>query len=322
MKAKQLHSVIPKPIKRGAKWVQGQLNKNRPIAASLFMTERCNLKCKGCRRSVIGVLKSGEMTLDVVKRLLDIYPNIKSFCIAGLGEPTLNRDFTEIVDYLIEQNKDVDIITNGTNAGPILAIKLSKVSVSISLNGHDEKSYEYYTGTNQFIQVIENFQKIRTRFSNIGFSYILSKANATDLPKVLELCDNLKPTFLHLQNYLAYDIMNANETAKIITVNDIEIVHMIERDIKNRKYFISKPTFINLDKQINRCISYSRVINVDGAGNIGGCQRQIPPNERYGNIFEDDNPFNSKEMERLRQLKQKTGRYHDECRYCFGNWKG
>src|SRR3989304_3833462 len=60
-----------------------------PTSCSLFMTSKCNFKCPGCRRSVVGIRQTKDMTLNTVKKLISIYPSINLFTIAGLGEPTL-----------------------------------------------------------------------------------------------------------------------------------------------------------------------------------------------------------------------------------------
>ncbi len=262
------------------------------------------------------------MTLPVIRKQLSIYPKISSFCIAGLGEPTLCKNFTEIVDYLISQGKFVGIITNGTNIEPILKLKRTPSYISISLNGYDEDSYLRHAGVNKFKDVIDNYRKIKARFPNTGFSYILTRENYMDLGKVIELCDKLEPSFLHLHNYLVYDTSLEDEVEKILKVEDESIIIFIEKVIKDKDYEISKPTLVDFKTTMNFCKSYNTIINLDGEGNVGGCQRQIPPSEKYGNIFKDKDPFNTKQMKRLRKIKNRTGRAHEECKYCFGNWGG
>jgi len=48
------------------------------------------------------------------------------------------------------------------------------------------------------------------------------------------------------------------------------------------------------------------MINLDGDGNIGGCQRQIPPDTSFGNIFTDKDPYNSLEMRKCEKLMYKN----------------
>ena len=59
---------------------------------------------------------------------------------------------------------------------------------------------------------------------------------------------------------------------------------------------------------------------MDGDGNIGGCQRQIPPDASFGNIFTDKDPYNSLKMRESREHVHNKTYPHKECRFCFGNW--
>lgn len=148
----------------------------------------------------------------------------------------------------------------------------------------------------------------------------MTKDNYGSLERILSLCDELDPDFLHLVNYLAYDPGDREETCKIITTKDIDIIHFVEDSCQGREYVRVRPVYIDPEHIPFKCRSYDYKLNVDGEGNIGGCQRQLPPAAAYGNIFKDEDPFNSQGMRvpRRRMLRKKTA--HDECRFCFGNW--
>lgn len=291
-----------------------------PRTCTLFMTERCNLKCAGCSRSLLGAGSAGDMRLATVKRLLELYPKTGSFCVAGLGEPTLCPDFAAIVEFLKEQGKFVGVITNGANPDPLFRLAGKPDYVSISLYGYDEESYGNYCGVRAFATVLDTFGRLRECFPQVGFSYIVNRDNYRDLEKVLQLCDRLRPDFLHLVNYLVYDPADATEIGKIITARDTEIIAAIEAACKGRGYIRTKPVYPDLEHPRCSCMSYRQLINLDGDGNIGGCQRQIRPAARFGNIFSDPDPFNSPEIRRLRERVGKECGIHEECRYCFGNW--
>jgi MoaA/NifB/PqqE/SkfB family radical SAM enzyme len=295
-----------------------------PKNCSLFMTNRCNFKCRGCRRSVLHVDKSKEMKLDTVKILLSLYPNINYFSIAGFGEPTLCEEFVNIVEFLKKEGKTIHIITNGTNIDKILPLKYRPDRLTISLYGYDAESYLTYTGVDAYNQVIKNFLRLNKQFKKVRLLYILTRKNYRDLDKILSLCDRLKPDFLQLINYLAYDITKDGEVQKIITVKDNAIIEYIDELCKNRNYVKEKPVYIDFEHPKFNCSSYDSRINLDGEGNIGGCLRQNPPDSSYGNIFIEKDPFNSTEMKRLRRLQHTMAKTkkppHKECNYCFGNW--
>ena len=295
-----------------------------PKSCSLFMTDRCNLQCAGCRRNTIGFSEFKEMELGTVEKLLSLYPSIKSFSVSGFGEPTLCRKFVDIVDFLLINKKKVTVITNGTYLDRFLKLKLKPNNISISLYGYDKVSYLNYTGVDAYDEVINNFFKLKESFNRVGFSYILTRENYRELDNLLILCDKIHPDFLHLINYIAYDSTDVNEIEKIIRVQNSEIIAYIDKFCSNRDYIELKPVYIDVENPTYKCRSYDTIINLDGNGNIGGCLRQIPPSKLFGNIFTDRDPFNSKEMSKLRKLQHTMSRTkitpHKECSYCFGNW--
>ena len=315
--------LIPKPVKRFLKelYISKIQRRSKPKSATLFLTERCNFSCQGCRRQHIGINKSKDMTLLTVQRLLSLYPAIERFCIAGQGEPTLCVNFLEIADHLIKIGKSVSIVTNGTNPFKMLALSYEPDSISISLYGSNRQQYISYTGSDFFEDIVDSFKKLSGRFKNVGISFIVNKANYGELDGILSLCDEIKPAFVDLHNYLAYDPDNKDETSKIITTQDTEIVDYINSVCNGRGYRINKPIFIDLEKQKLLCRSYSYLINLDGSGNIGGCQRQVTPNPEFGNIFNELDPYNSVNMTKLRKKMFKRQLIHKECFFCFGNWR-
>lgn len=314
--------LVPKQIKKFLKelYISKIQKRAEPRSASLYLTDRCNFNCSGCRRQHIGIDKSKDMSLSTVQRLLSLYPTVERFCIAGQGEPTLCTAFVEIVDYLKKIGKFVTIVTNGTNPSKILALSCEPDCISISLYGFNKQQYISYTGADLFENVIDSFKKLRNRFNNVGISFIVNKSNYKELDGILSLCEVLNPAFVDLHNYLAYDPDNQMEISKIIKTQDIEIIDYINSVCNGRSYLINKPIYINLEKSKLLCRSYNYVINLDGSGNIGGCQRHITPKPEFGNIFNDVDPYNSAAMAGLRKKRFKKQLIHEECAFCFGNW--
>lgn len=291
-----------------------------PRSCSLFMTTRCNFRCKGCRRLIDEEVKAIDMEVDVVQRLLSLYPSVKFFTLAGFGEPTLSNKFGDIVEFLITEKKHMGIITNGSNIKPILSMSKYPNYVSFSLYGYDSGSYSDYTGTNEFEKIIENFEILKQNGYNVGCSFIINRENYMQLDKIMDLCDDLQPTFLHLHNYLPYSI-DEERVSKIITVEDIQIRRYIDIASKNKKFYIHKPIPIDVQNPVHCCKSHNYVINLDAYGNIGGCMRQIPPDEKFGNIFSSDNPFQSDGMKSIQNKLKKNDDPFELCKYCFGNYK-
>ena len=298
-----------------------QMNINaQPLECTLYFTDVCNFSCAGCSRQTVGKPKHLEMSIDMVDKIMSTYPSIQSFCIAGLGEPTIAKQFPEVIDHLIDNGKYVGIITNATYPERLLQLKNKPSYISISLYGFNKEEYKSWTKVDAFEKVKENYKILRQKFSDVGFSYILNKENYKKLDAILKLCDELQPAFLNLVNYLAYDSVETEDTRKIISLHDTEIIKYIEERCDSRKYVKVRPTYVDETNEEYSCYSYGRVINVDGQGNIGGCQRQITPSIVYGNFNMEEDPFNSVPMQILRKGINSDTYPHFNCKSCFGRF--
>jgi len=313
--------ILPYQVKNILKTTLHLTHMPVPHSCSLYMIDTCNFKCPGCYRSVMGIKKPKEMTLATVQKLLSLYPSLDAFCVTGLGEPTLCSNFVDIVNFLKKNRKFVGIRTNGTNLDKFLELTYEPNYIVLSLKGYDNKSYLTNTGVDAFDTVMETFSKLKLRFKNVGFSYMLNRTNYKDLDKVLSLCDDIKPEFLYLTNYWVYNPSIPEEIQKIITIKDTEIIDHINDICAGREYIRVKPIYVDFDNPKFNCKSYDYIINLDGEGNISGCQRQIPPDASFGNIFRDKDPYNSLKMCKMREQMHKRTYPHNECRFCFVNWE-
>ncbi len=291
-----------------------------PGECTLYFTDVCNFSCAGCSRQTVGKPKHKEMDLEVIKKLLDEYPSLQGFCLAGLGEPTIAKHFPEVVNYLLDHDKYVGIITNATYPERLLQLKKSPSYISISLYGYNRDEYKQYVKVDAFDKVIANYKVLNARFGNVGFSYILNKDNYKKLDSILTLCDELKPAFLNLVNYLAYDSVETVDTEKIISITDAEIIKYIEERCNTRSYVNARPIYIDKKDKTFNCPSYGYVINVDGQGNIGGCQRQITPAISFGNLFLEEDPYNNIQMQTIRKRINEDIYPHFNCNSCFGRF--
>lgn len=88
------------------------MNKNTWKKVDLFLTRRCNLKCRGC--NVINFRSSYEMSTKECKKAFDILKGMGTEFIAMLGgEPTLRDDLPDLVEYLNALKMNYVVATNG-----------------------------------------------------------------------------------------------------------------------------------------------------------------------------------------------------------------
>lgn len=291
-----------------------------PPACVLFMTSKCNLACAWCRRKKIGTPKTPDLGLDVLNALLGQYPKVHAFAMAGQGEPTLAREFASVARHLRENGKKLILDTNGVNSKYMEELTGCFARISLSLYGYDRKSFLRYAGVDGFNSVLASWEKYKKIASQTAITIIIDRDRPDELEKTLALCDSLSPDAVLLYNPLCYDPADAPQKAKIIQAKDADAILWIKELAKDRPYHVELPAFPDFERPLNSCRSYCEVINLDGEGNIGGCLRKVLPDKTFGNVFQDEDCFNTPAMSRLRRLQMVGRPAHAECRDCFGAW--
>lgn len=103
---------------------------------TIYLTQRCNYSCKMCTQdglppiSEIGVEQWDKIFSDIERD----YPN--SFVVILGGEPTLYKDFDEILNLATKHNLKKHIVTNGSLLKSHLsAIKENYCGITLSIDG-------------------------------------------------------------------------------------------------------------------------------------------------------------------------------------------
>jgi radical SAM protein with 4Fe4S-binding SPASM domain len=80
----------------------------------LEITQQCNLRCKHCYIDA-GVKKENELTLEEIKKLIDIltHMGVLNIMLSG-GEPLLHPHLRDIIEYVRSKPLSVMVFTNGT----------------------------------------------------------------------------------------------------------------------------------------------------------------------------------------------------------------
>src|ERR1700688_2080315 len=109
-----------------------------PICLTWELTYACNLACVHCLSSS-GRRDPRELTTQECKAVIDELERLQVFYVnIGGGEPTVRRDFWELVDYATAHSVGVKFSTNGSRITPEIAQRIAAsdyVDVQISLDG-------------------------------------------------------------------------------------------------------------------------------------------------------------------------------------------
>jgi MoaA/NifB/PqqE/SkfB family radical SAM enzyme len=148
-----------------------------PFFVKVVVTQRCNLRCIGCRfHSPVSTMRSSEddlvtdISYDLVRQLCDELKAMgtNSIILTGEGEPLLHPRIFDIIATAKERRFDVSLVSNGTlldemKIKSLVRSRLDTLNVSLWA-GSSEEYEKNYPGSDpdNFNKVIEGL-KLLTR---------------------------------------------------------------------------------------------------------------------------------------------------------------
>jgi mycofactocin radical SAM maturase len=164
-----------------------------PICLTWELTYACNLACVHCLSSS-GRRDPRELTtaecmavIDELERMQVFYVNI------GGGEPTVRRDFWELVDYAVEHHVGVKFSTNGSRITPLVAVRIAGtdyVDVQVSLDGATAAVNDRVRGLGSYAIAIRAMENLADAgFEGFKLSVVVTRENVTQLDSFKELAD-------------------------------------------------------------------------------------------------------------------------------------
>lgn len=156
----------------------------------LTLNRTCNLRCKWCYARDTEYKSSLTMSKDLAFELIDFFDsiNVKHIILIG-GEPTIHPDFFEILEYAKEKKIKCALVTNGLmfkNDEFIDKYKsMGMNSVSLSLKGENEKTYEEITGFDGFQETIDIIKKLVSSDISVSVSMVLTENNMNSFTDVI-----------------------------------------------------------------------------------------------------------------------------------------
>ena len=150
----------------------------------LSITDVCNFKCGYCLPNGYQKNKSDNRKFLDINEIRRLAKGLSELGVCKIrltgGEPTVRRDFFDIVDILKKQSgiKKTVITTNGYRLDKI-AKQIAESGldgINISIDSLDKKNFEKITGHDRLSEIlkgIENLQKLN--FKNIKINAVLLK---------------------------------------------------------------------------------------------------------------------------------------------------
>jgi sulfatase maturation enzyme AslB (radical SAM superfamily) len=170
-----------------------------PISINLDLTSSCNFSCPFCVDSKL--INSGKsLTLEEARKTIDTLCShgLLSVILIGGGEPTLHRDFEEIVRYLKGKRLQIGIVTNGSKlerVGAIVEALGEKDWVRISLDAAGERVFRelHHPRTRVTLnRILRNAEEVKKKnpVVSLGYSFVVVWEGAEINGR--KLCPNLE----------------------------------------------------------------------------------------------------------------------------------
>ena len=164
-----------------------------PICLTWELTYACNLDCVHCLSSS-GRRDPRELSTDEAKAVLDELAHLRVFYInIGGGEPTIRRDFFELVDYAIARQIGVKFSTNGGFIDAERARRLSAmemIDIQISLDGTDAITNDAIRGAGSFEMARRAMDHLADAdFGPFKISVVVTRHNVDQLDDFKALAD-------------------------------------------------------------------------------------------------------------------------------------
>jgi mycofactocin radical SAM maturase len=164
-----------------------------PICLTWELTYACNLACAHCLSSS-GRRDPRELTTAECKRVIDELERMQVFYVnIGGGEPTVRRDFWELVDYATAHHVGVKFSTNGSRITPEVAQQVAGsdyVDVQVSIDGATAAVNDAVRGPGSFDVAVRAMERLaEAGMRGFKISVVMTRHNVAQLDAFKALAD-------------------------------------------------------------------------------------------------------------------------------------
>lgn len=312
-----------------------------PVTISIVGTTRCTLSCDMCpthsgrvpddyphkQKSV------KDIDLAMFKDIIGRFKNAMTVHIIGSGEPMLNRDFFDMVDFASRMKMTVKTFSNGTtimdNMDRIVSSKLD--GITISLNGHDAKEFRRMTGMDEKIygeiydatkKLIEKRDRAGSRVK-VKLSFIIDRENYRSIPDMVDTGLGLGADHIFFCNFLSapYAGLKAEERALMVGGGfEDELKKIFDKYPPAIRRKLTPPVLIDSSARRNDCMTHFLQARFDGDGNVSSCSMMLLDMSGNGS-YKDAGLWNNEFFTEMRRkfLSGDGSRLPDPCRACPDN---
>jgi [mycofactocin precursor peptide]-tyrosine decarboxylase / 3-amino-5-[(4-hydroxyphenyl)methyl]-4,4-dimethylpyrrolidin-2-one synthase len=264
-----------------------------PICLTWELTYACNLACTHCLSSS-GRRDPRELSTAEARSLIDELADLRVFYVnVGGGEPTIRRDFFDLVDHAVERGVGVKFSTNGTRIDAAAAQRLAAtdyVDVQVSIDGADAATNDAIRGEGSYAAARRAMDHLAAAgFAGFKVSVVVTRDNVAQLDNLATLAEGYGAT-LRLTR-----LRPAGRGARVWADlhPTLEQSRHLYRWLRARPEVLTGDSFFHLSALgepldgLNLCGAGRVVCLVDPVGDVYACPFVIHERFRAGSVRDD-----------------------------------
>ena len=174
-----------------------------PLFLSIDPSGFCNLKCRHCNAAEVLSQNKAMMTTGLMDTVIQCgnMAGTMAYCIAGGGEPLMNKDLGHLLNGLVRGNKQVAVLTNGLLIPNHAAELLKCTYVGISVDAATNKTWKKVKGpaTRTIEDVFKGISLLTGRGLEVTYKYLLLPDNAGEVYAACKRAKELGCNQFHLR---------------------------------------------------------------------------------------------------------------------------
>lgn len=188
-----------------------------PFSISIEPTTACNLRCPECPSGLRAFSRpTGNLRSDFFRKTIDDLHRDLSFLIFYFqGEPYINPDFLDMVQYASQRGIYTITSTNGhflneENARKTIESGLDRLIISV--DGSTQEVYEQYRKSGKLEVVLQGARNVvkwkkelKSKTPHLIFQFLVVRPNEHQIPEIYKLAEEIGIDEVRLKTAQIYD---------------------------------------------------------------------------------------------------------------------
>lgn len=251
-------------------------------------TTACNLRCPECPSGLRSFTRpTGNLKAEGFQKVVDeIHSNTSFLTFYFQGEPYLNPQFLDMVEYASKKGMITSTSTNGHFLDDERARRTIESGLDrliISIDGTDQETYSSYRKEGSLQKVIDATRKIvewknklNKKHPQIVFQFLVVKPNEHQITEVRKLAKELGVNKVNLKTAQIYNFENGSS--------------LIPNQDKYSRYQQNSDGTWNIKNELlNQCWRMWSSCVITWDGDVVPCCFDKDASHKMGNVF--DQPF-------------------------------